>query len=212
MAQVPLRMAQPGLVPPHQQRPPMMVSMTQPPPVSMQAGLVSMAPMMAPAGGMAVMTQAMSHPDSGAPHHTTPVGLPSLPQQVLPPTRALPISVPITQLRPLIMAHIQLMPHTTVLITLAHTRVLILAHIRVLTRGRMVGHMVDHILVHMGVHMEDHTVMVALTLVLTWDLTQATAVVGHTVGHMVGHMEDIMVDQRILSPTYKQQQLLVLPT
>lgn len=36
MAQVPLRMAQPGLVPPHQQRPPMMVSMTQPPPVSMQ--------------------------------------------------------------------------------------------------------------------------------------------------------------------------------
>lgn len=150
-----------------------------------------------------------------APHHTIPVGPPSLPQQVLPPTRALPtlsITLPITQLRPLIMAHIQLMPHTTVLITLAHTRVPILAHIRVLTRGRMVGHMVDHILVHMGVHMEDHIVMVALTLVLTWDLTQATVVVGHTVVHMVGRMEDIMVDQHILSPTYKQQQLLVLPT
>ena len=36
MAQVRMRMAQPGLVPPHQQRTPMMVSMTQPPPVSMQ--------------------------------------------------------------------------------------------------------------------------------------------------------------------------------
>ncbi|KAB7494042.1 Double-stranded RNA-binding protein Staufen-like protein 2 [Armadillidium nasatum] len=70
MAQVPLRMAQPSLVPPHQQRPPMMVSMTtQPPPVSMQ-GLVSMAPMMGPGGGMAVMTQAMNHPDSGHDHHT----------------------------------------------------------------------------------------------------------------------------------------------
>ena len=35
-----MRMAQPGLVPPHQQRTPMMVSMTQPPPVSMQGNVL----------------------------------------------------------------------------------------------------------------------------------------------------------------------------